>query len=59
VIEIDGFQHYEGVGEEKDKVRDTFLQSLGNTVLRYTNLQIKNNFKSVCEDILRYIKVYE
>ena len=51
VIEIDGSQHYEESGAEKDKLRDEYMRGLGLTVLRYTNLDIKLRFASVCEDI--------
>ena len=53
-IEIDGSQHYDkGVNEIKDKTRTNYLNTLGIQVVRYTNLDIKNDFASVCEDILR------
>lgn len=51
VIEIDGSQHYEERGEEKDKSRDDYLNSLGFTVVRYTNLEVNDNFQNVCKDI--------
>ena len=52
VIELDGSQHYERVGQEKDKQRDAFLSGLGIRVLRYSNLDVNQSFESVCEDIL-------
>ena len=55
VIELDGSQHYEDVGMENDKKRDAFLNDLGIKVLRYSNLDINQRFKSVCEDILNNI----
>ena len=54
VIELDGGQHYEAQGIEKDCVRDSFLSDRGITVLRYTNVQIHDNFAAVCEDISRH-----
>ncbi len=51
VIELDGSQHYEPEGKQTDKARDTYLQSLGITVLRYSNADINLRFSSVCEDI--------
>ena len=51
VIEIDGSQHYEDEGQQKDKLRDEYLQSLGITVLRYSNKDVNVNFKAICEDI--------
>ena len=55
VIEFDGSQHYAEAGIAGDKARDKFLSSLGLTVLRYTNLDVKKNFRGVCEDILNHI----
>lgn len=55
VIELDGSQHYEEAGEAQDAIRDSNLNSLGLTVLRYSNLQIHKNFKSVCDDILKHL----
>ena len=51
VIEIDGSQHYFKKGIESDKERDEYLSRLGIKVLRYSNLDIRRNFKGVCEDI--------
>ena len=57
VIELDGAQHYDDDAIIKDKERDLSLNSLGIKVLRYTNLDIANNFDGVCEDILRNINL--
>lgn len=51
VIELDGSQHYETEGRERDAQRDTYLQSLGITVLRYSNADVNMRFESVCQDI--------
>ena len=48
-IELDGSQHYSDEGEEYDKRRTEVLESRGIKVLRFTNPQITNNFKEVCE----------
>ena len=55
VIELDGSQHYETTGKEKDAYRDSCLTSLGLTVLRYSNHDINTNFEGVCYDISRHI----
>ena len=55
IVELDGAQHYEGDAPSYDAARDEYLQSLGNTVLRYTNLEVNRNFRGVCEDIWQYI----
>ena len=53
VIEIDGSQHFNEEGKEKDRERDAYLSNLGITVVRYTNLDIHERFAAVCADILR------
>ena len=55
VIELDGSQHYQPQGQAKDRMRDRYLQSLGLTVLRYSNLEIWNEFEGVCLDICSHI----
>ena len=50
-IELDGSQHYSRLGQAEDKKRDKELKALGITVLRYTNLEVNQNFMGVCEDI--------
>ena len=55
VIELDGSQHYEDKGKEKDVKRDEYLRNLGIKVLRYTNLEVNQTFESVCRDILNNI----
>ena len=56
VIELDGAQHYEKEAQEQDLIRDNYLRSLGLTVLRYTNMEINQNFKNVCADIYDHIQ---
>ena len=55
IIEIDGSQHYEKEGKETDEKRDKYFNELGITVLRYSNRDINQNFRGVCEDILSKI----
>ena len=55
IIELDGSQHFEPLGIENDKARDEYFKNLGLTILRYSNYDIDNNFRGVCEEILRYI----
>ena len=56
VIELDGSQHYELEGKQRDAVRDSYLESLGLTVVRYSNAEINREFRAVCEDIWNRIK---
>ena len=55
-IELDGAQHYESEAKKKDAERDSFLNKQGIEVLRYTNIDVKENFDGVCQDILNHIK---
>ena len=57
VIELDGSQHYEEEGINKDKERDLYLTQQGYKVLRYSNLDILRNFAAVCLDIERHLKI--
>ena len=51
VVELDGSQHYETVGKERDAQRDRYMQSLGLTVLRFSNLDVLQRFSAVCEAV--------
>ena len=55
VIELDGSQHYSADGRQTDALRDDYLKSRGLTVVRYSNLEVTQNFEGVCTDILRRI----
>ena len=55
VIELDGSQHFDAFGTENDRIRDEYMQNLGFTVLRYSNLDVFQNFSGVCEDILAHL----
>ena len=48
VIELDGSQHYEDRGIEKDADRTAFLEDYGLTVLRIPNNEVSRNFHGVC-----------
>ena len=51
VIELDGSQHYDPAQEQRDAVRTAYLQSQGVRVLRFSNLEILQQFSGVCEVI--------
>ena len=59
VIELDGSQHGEPENREADTIRDKSLGEYGIRVLRYSNKQIKQNFRGVCLDILRELEIEE
>ena len=52
MIEVDGAQHFETKGQEKDVVRDAFLNEKGLAVLRYSNRDVHANFEDAAADIL-------
>ncbi len=51
VIELDGSQHFNKDAIEYDKARSEYLNALGLKVLRFSNQEIRQNFKAVCEVI--------
>ena len=51
VIELDGSQHFEDEGRNKDAVRDAYFAEIGLRVLRYSNADVNLRFRQVCEDI--------
>ena len=51
VVEVDGWQHYETAGLEKDAERTACLERHGLRVLRIPNNEGNNNFNHVCEYI--------
>ena len=55
-IELDGSQHCEPGALVYDHRRTSHLQSLGITVIRYSNLDIQKNFEGVCQHILTLLE---
>jgi very-short-patch-repair endonuclease len=55
VIEVDGSQHLEPENITKDADRDEYLANLGLVVKRYSNLDINEDFESVCLDIYHFL----
>ena len=51
VVELDGSQHYTPEEIEYDQKRTEFMQSLGLTVLRFSNLDVLRQFECVCQTI--------
>ena len=47
-IELDGSQHYEEKGQEKDAFRTQYLEGYDLEVLRIANNQLTENFEGVC-----------
>jgi very-short-patch-repair endonuclease len=55
IVELDGGQHYENDATKYDLKRTEYMNSLGITVLRYSNLDVMKNFEGVCTDIKNHI----
>ncbi len=53
IIEVDGFQHYDENGRKYDIPRTERLEANGFLVIRYSNRQVKYNFRNVCLDIAK------
>ena len=51
IIELDGSGHYTAEQAEKDAVRTKELEAMGLTVLRICNVDVRRNFRGVCEYI--------
>ena len=56
VVELDGSQHYDPGMIEYDRKRTEYLQSQGLEVLRFSNLDVMRQFRSVCEVIDTTVK---
>ena len=55
VIELDGSQHYKPENQLYDKKRTAVLENYGILVLRFTNMDVDNEFDGVCRVIDRTI----
>ena len=51
VIEIDGSQHFDEEMQKKDRFRTEVLEGYDLKIIRFTNREIKENFREVCEYI--------
>ena len=50
-IELDGSQHYEGSAKQYDSKRTAFLNSIGIHVVRFSNSDVLQNLRGVCQAI--------
>ena len=50
-VELDGSQHYEPEGMQKDIQRTRFLEENGIAVLRFSNTDVLKNLSGVCRQI--------
>lgn len=51
VVELDGSQHCSDEGIYRDRERTAYFESLGLSVLRFSNLDILRQFDRVCDSI--------
>ena len=58
-IEVDGSIHFEERQQEKDAFRQKRLESLGVVVIRFSDLDVKNNLSWVLEEIKNKIEQIE
>ena len=56
VVELDGAQHYEETAQKADLLRAENLKRWGLTVIRFSNLDVTNNFDGVCTKIDEFVK---
>ena len=56
VIELDGSQHYTEQGKAYDEERSQILELYDLKVLRFTNLELDQQFEAVCEAIDQEVK---
>jgi very-short-patch-repair endonuclease len=56
VVEVDGSQHMVGEHVQKDRIRDSYLASLGLKVLRFNSGEVLKEGEAVVEAIYRMIR---
>jgi very-short-patch-repair endonuclease len=56
VIELDGASHSSEQGQAYDEERSAFLRGLEVSVIRFTNLEIMQNFEGVCNAITKTLR---
>ena len=56
VIEIDGSQHFEPAARIYDEKRTAFFHQQNLRVIRFTNADINQRFRSVCETVEHALK---
>jgi very-short-patch-repair endonuclease len=57
VIEVDGDSHFTNVGERYDARRTAELEAKGIQVLRFTNLEVMQQFEAVCQRVREALKI--
>jgi very-short-patch-repair endonuclease len=59
VIELDGETHSSKQGQAYDEERSAFLEGLEVSVVRFTNLEVTQNFEGVCNVITKTLRARE
>jgi very-short-patch-repair endonuclease len=55
VVEVDGDSHFNENSHKYDQERTTFLESLGLTVIRFTNQEVLYEIDAVHQQLSRYV----
>ena len=58
-IEVDGITHDTENQQVKDKVRQSEIEALGITFLRFDDMDIKTQMDGVISQILNYVEIFE
>ncbi|OGW51445.1 MAG: hypothetical protein A2Y81_07475 [Nitrospirae bacterium RBG_13_43_8] len=56
-IEVDGDSHFVEGAKERDRERQTIIETFGITFLRFTNREIYENIDGVLDKIVEHIKI--
>jgi len=56
VIEVDGDSHFDEAGRRHDAIRAAALGARGLRVVRFTNLEVMQQFEGVCQRIREVLK---
>ena len=51
IVEVDGDSHFSAAGEARDEARTAALEGKGLRVIRFTNLEVVEQFEAVCQRI--------
>ena len=55
IVELDGGQHFTQEGAREDQVRDKYLESLGFTILRFSDREVFKDIEGVLEKIFEHL----
>ena len=58
-IEVDGITHDSEIQQLKDKARQSEIEALGITFLRFDDMDIKTQMDGVISEILNYVEIFE